>query len=619
MMRKDLVLTMGLLCTVSAYCYNASFTINTSLDTATISPYIYGSNAQSDDPAANITAMRQGGNRLTGYNWENNASSAGTDWNNSSDNYMGGGLVLGKSITDFADLCRSKSCFSVVTLQMAGFVAKDKKGTVSQAETAPSARWTRISFSKPTPYSLTPDTTDTLVYIDELVNFLVSKYHAASAGGVSAYDMDNEAALWSSTHPRIHPVAVTCSELLSKTIQLATAVKAIDGSAEIFGPVAYGFSEYQDLQGATDWSTFKGTRSTFLQAYLDEMRIASTTAGKRLLDVLDLHWYPEAIGGGQRIVEGDNSDSCALARVQAPRSLWDSTYKENSWIGQWFSPVALIPNLKGSISRYYAGTKLGFTEYDYGGHDHISGGIAEADVLGIFGKYGVHMASFWGTVNGFVSAGFRIFRNYDGNKSTFGSVSVRAQTTDIANSSIYASYSGTPGTVHVVVINRSLTDALNGSFSITSPVTYRTAAAWQMSSSDTVIRRLSTAPTVSSNSFTCSVPAMSVTHLVLSDGSAVKSSRSAAATSRYGLTVHSDAHGVRILYDCVGTAARSLELYGGDGRLLRRQLLESSTGSLLLGRTYAVGVVTAVLRDSAGLVMARRSVILPRASVSTAQ
>ena len=58
----------------------------------------------------------------------------------------------------------------------------------------------------------------------------------------------------------------------------------------------------------------------------------STSAGRRLVDVLDLHWYPEARGGGVRITEADASAAVAAARVQAPRSLWDPGYAETSWI-----------------------------------------------------------------------------------------------------------------------------------------------------------------------------------------------------------------------------------------------------------------------------------------------
>ena len=62
--------------------------IDTRADTGRISPYIYGSNGQSDDRDENIAARRQGGNRMTGYNWENNASNAGSDYIHHSDNYL---------------------------------------------------------------------------------------------------------------------------------------------------------------------------------------------------------------------------------------------------------------------------------------------------------------------------------------------------------------------------------------------------------------------------------------------------------------------------------------------------------------------------------------------------
>ena len=37
------------------------------------------------------------------------------------------------------------------------------------------------------------------------------------------------------------------------------------------------------------------------------------------MDVIDLHWYPEAQGGGVRITENNNSAAVVAARVQAPR------------------------------------------------------------------------------------------------------------------------------------------------------------------------------------------------------------------------------------------------------------------------------------------------------------
>ena len=58
------------------------FTLNSGENVKTISPWIYGSNSTN---IANRTFDRSGGNRMTGYNWENNASNAGADWYHHSD------------------------------------------------------------------------------------------------------------------------------------------------------------------------------------------------------------------------------------------------------------------------------------------------------------------------------------------------------------------------------------------------------------------------------------------------------------------------------------------------------------------------------------------------------
>src|SRR5690606_20303905 len=56
---------------------SVQFTINSGDEVKAISPWIYGTNF---GEVANARFNRSGGNRLTGYNWENNASNAGSDW-----------------------------------------------------------------------------------------------------------------------------------------------------------------------------------------------------------------------------------------------------------------------------------------------------------------------------------------------------------------------------------------------------------------------------------------------------------------------------------------------------------------------------------------------------------
>ena len=57
-----------------------NFAIDSTQDVRAISRFIYGMNGW--DPAsrpANLTLSRSGGNRMTAYNWETNASNAGAD------------------------------------------------------------------------------------------------------------------------------------------------------------------------------------------------------------------------------------------------------------------------------------------------------------------------------------------------------------------------------------------------------------------------------------------------------------------------------------------------------------------------------------------------------------
>ena len=162
--------------------FAVDITINTESNNTPISPYIYGIN-QDIAPDVKITSRRLGGNRMTGYNWENNASNAGSDWQHYSDNYMMDWLnepginneEPGKLITVFHERSLSKNAYSLITLQLAGYVAKDKNGPVSQQETAPSKRWATVVFEKGGDLNLNPDKSDDYVYLDEELNFLINK------------------------------------------------------------------------------------------------------------------------------------------------------------------------------------------------------------------------------------------------------------------------------------------------------------------------------------------------------------------------------------------------------------------------------------------------------------
>jgi mannan endo-1,4-beta-mannosidase len=117
----------------------------------------------------------------------------------------------------------------------------------------------------------------------------------------------------------------------------------------------------------------------------------------------------------------------------------------------------MLPRLIEDIEKNYPGTKVGVTEYDFGGHNHISGAIAMADALGIFGRHGVFAACWWGDVqrSPFINAALDLYLNYDGKGARFGDRLLFASTDDIESTSIHTATDPRDGRLTVVVINRT--------------------------------------------------------------------------------------------------------------------------------------------------------------------
>lgn len=466
--------TAMLICSVSASAESANsvnITVDISKDRKAISPYIYGVNSELMNTNVSATAIRAGGNRYTAYNWENNASNAGSDWKHISDNYFQQSMP--KEIQDdpggvginLLNKCKEKNnAYPLMTLQMADYVAADMNGEVAASEAAPSDRWNRVEPVKGSEFSLDPDLNDGIVYMDEFVNYLVSTQGDSQSGGIRGYSLDNEPGLWHHTHERIHPVPCSCTEIVEKSVVLSKAVKSIDPNAEIFGPALFGYGAFTNFAEAGDWKDIKIENPDyrwFIDYYLDEMKKAEDESGERLLDVLDIHFYTEAKGEcGERSCGHYNREGCVEARLNSTRSLWEDGYKENSWIvdtGAEFFP--LLPNIQQSIDRYYPGTKLAITEYDFGGSFDISGGIAEADALGLFAKYGVYLATLFTGDDGYQCSAIDLYTNYDGKGNGFGDTLVYCETDNIELSTAYAAVNeGNDDVVTLVVTNKSFND-----------------------------------------------------------------------------------------------------------------------------------------------------------------
>lgn len=451
--------------------------------TTPISPYIYGINAFGANQrfANNSGLLRSGGNRWSAYNWENNASNAGSDYIHSSDNYILWGMGLenesgipGRAPQACIENAVSHDCATLITIPMLDYVAADTDGSVPESQT-PSApgmtsysRWNVNLPRKGSALSYPPNLSDKYVYQDELVHWIENTaFPAASRTHPIFYSLDNEPALWSSTHSRNHPKPATYDEMVSKTVAFATMIKDLAPEAVVFGPVNYGWNAMVSLQDAPD-----ANDRDFISHYLSSLQQAQQTAGKRLVDVLDFHWYPEAMGGGTRISDllGTNLNADQIEGVvQAPRSYWDEAYEEESWISDFVSwgyngrsRIALIPRLKDQIADNYPGTKIAITEYVSGGDLHIAGGIAQADNLGIFGREGIFAATYWPLIDAgdyddsYSFGAYASYINYDGSGAKVGDLSAQSVTSDHVRTSVYAMRSSTQNDrMWIIAINKT--------------------------------------------------------------------------------------------------------------------------------------------------------------------
>jgi hypothetical protein len=493
------------------------FTIDSGASRHPISPYIYGMN-QPDwaGRSRGLRLGRLGGNRWTAYNWETNASNAGADYRHQNDDYLGGGDVAGEAVRPQVARALGAGASMLVTVPMAGYVSADKapSGDVNQTPDYLNVRFHESRAAKGRGLSYPPDTADHVVYQDEFVAWLESAFKDARRDSLF-YSLDNEPDLWASTHPRIRPTGkLTYTEILQRTEEYAGAIKAVAPGALVFGPVSYGWAGFVRLQDAPD----NGGRD-FLDVYLDSMREAEGRARRRLVDVLDLHWYPEAKGGGVRITEANNTPDVAAARVQAPRSLWDPTYVESSWISvdAGVGAIRLVPRMNEKIAAHYPGTRLAITEYNYGGGDHVSGGVAQADALGIFGREGLFAAALWDLQGAtrYVDGAFALFCNYDGAGGHFGDTSVGAATSNQESSSVYASVDeGRDDRVVLVAVNKS-TGRTTAEILLTHSVDLAHGQTWHIGPDSSSPARGPDLTPVARNAFRLEMPASSVTTVAL--------------------------------------------------------------------------------------------------------
>jgi hypothetical protein len=467
-----------------------------------INPLIYGVNFA--DPAR-LAAVpyplnRWGGNATTRYNWRVDVNNTASDWF-----YMNvptgpadvSRLPHGSAADRFVAATLGARSQALVTVPTIGWTPKWEGLTVAGAR---EKRWgfsiarygpqrdnecSRAGF----PSWCTADAGDgtclsgpncsagrivgndprdtsepiTPAFVADWVDHIVGNVGLANRGGVRYYALDNEPMLWHHTHRDVRAEPLGRDELWARTVAIASVVKARDRGAKILGPGTWG---YCDLFGSAADADGPGPSCTdgpdraahgglpLVEWYLQKV---CEQPGRRLVDYLDLHYYPQGnciTGSG---CDGEDATTSA-DRLESLKELYDPAWISESWLGaSGAPPVRLIPQVREWIARRCPGTGLAITEYNWGTDDGPSAALAQAEVLAIFGREGVDLATRWvaPVADSATEDAFRFYLDHDPTRAGFQKVlgdSVRTTSAERDTIGAYA-VAGAAGKLWVLLFN----------------------------------------------------------------------------------------------------------------------------------------------------------------------
>lgn len=563
-----------------------SVSIDLSQDRRAVNPLIFG---VSYGEVASLAALRYplrrwGGNSTTRYNWQGDVHSTAGDWywQNIPDSANASGTPpSGNSADAFIAATRSNGGEALLSIPTIGVAPIDdranKRWGFSQAKYGPqlrdecdepgSAGWctadagngecdpalnTQVDGQgvrycqyyatvngQPRYRIVNNARSDTSIDVTPAfwvpwIAHLQSRYGTAASGGVRLYALDNEPMLWNSTHRDVHPAAPTYDEVWTRGRDLAIRIKQQDAAAQVFGPVTWGYPDlFTSARDAQDCNCLSGNDRAahggkpFVQWYLEQVCAYQQANGVRLVDYLDLHYYPQ--GDGVVDFNGNlgysESPAVAARRLRSLRELYDPNYVSESWLADLgdndsyhYSKPGLIPRVKAWIAQACPGTGLSISEYNWGPDQGVSGALAQAEALAIFAREGVDAAMRWvaPAPGSYAEDAFKLYLNYDGVFSRVGGDSVRTVSSDTDVLGAYAIHrSGQK--LYLLLFNKS-TSPQDVSVTLSAPL-HGSWNAWRFGSTGHLTAAGSGTASGSSLAF-AALPARTASLIVLPDPAA---------------------------------------------------------------------------------------------------
>ena len=509
-----------------------TISIDPTKDVKTISPNIYGrnNNIPKESYASPLTAaqllqlqdadvkfMREGGgNNSTKYNWKKRLSSH-PDWYNN---------VYSQSWDAAAQYINSNFPSSVTgmwTFQLIGKAASNNTNNFNDWGYNSSQWWSGTQQNLAG--GGTPNTSGgNTATVNGNPNLYLQNWTADSTTDILPYwfntlgipqsratywNMDNEPEIWHGTHDDIVNSSLGAETYMQSYFAVAKKARSKFPAIKLVGPVPA--NEWQWFNWMNTITGSDGNKYPWLKFFIKRCAEEQQATGVRLLDVLDIHFYP--------------GESAATDVVQLHRVFFDRDYVYpgangvKTVNGGWDPSQTkeyIFGRINDWLTQYFGanyGIKLGLTEIDVNNNNPSVVATWYASTMGEFMKNDVEIFAPWSWKTGMWET-LHLFSRYN------QTLSVQGLSTDETNISAYPSVNAAKNTMTVVLVNRSTTltksTTLNFSNFTVPNGTANVLRLSSLSSSETFVSHSQNALQSSTtaflnNSTTISLPPLSIT------------------------------------------------------------------------------------------------------------
>jgi len=297
-------------------------TVDLSTSTHRVSPYLYGrNNSLSGNPGSGFTPewtklkdarvrffREGGGNNSTKYNWRRKLSSH-PDWYNNV--YANDWDFAVKSLQQNIPYAQGMWSF-----QLIGKAAKTTSANfgdwtwngsqwwmgvnqnLAGGGSPNPALWSQVT-SPGTAATTTPNPGNSALYLENwtadsttlILDHWFNKL-ALDKDQLQYWSMDNEPEIWNGTHDDVMPTQLSAEAFMQRYFEVAKKARALYPEIKLVGPVPANEWQWYNWPGGSGGMAW-------LKFFIKRVAEEQTASGIRLLDVLDIHFYPSTTNAAE--------------------------------------------------------------------------------------------------------------------------------------------------------------------------------------------------------------------------------------------------------------------------------------------------------------------------------